>query len=161
MTYSMSEIGEEAVQQLERQGFSLPEKPQDPYSMEDLLSLPDLSDEGIIELFAVATSWADYAAAQHALAVISEREYERSAEVAESEVWASMPAKTPVSESKAALARDDRVAGARHDLDRAMAYRKLLSSLCERYERDAALISREITRRTHELSHKRSRREKW
>ena len=150
MAERFSRFGEEAVKRLAGKGFTLPGKPDEVSAYLD--DITDLDDEGLVAELALLTAWADYAASQHALAVIEEREAERGLAAAEANHWKGRPAKTSVTESRKLVASDESVATAQEDLDRVYAYRKLLEELVARYERDAAVLSRELTRRTATVS---------
>ena len=165
MTYYASDNGRETKELLEGQGFVFPERP----DVADQPSLPtdvsDLEDATLMEEFALFTAWADYAAAQVGLAVIAEREAERAVEDAEAKVWQDqmrLNPKVPVTAVKAAMSTAAKVRDARKVFDKAYAYRRLVSDLAARYERDAAVLSRELTRRTQsEWNARQARRERW
>lgn len=159
MTYEISDTGTEVLGRLATQGFALPDKPRQGLSPlpEDLT---EWDDADLMDEFAVLTAWADYAEAQHGLAVIAERDATRHAEQVQADSWPE-DAKT-VSEAKAKAAKDPDVFAARTVLDKAVAYRKMVGKVSERYERDAALLSRELTRRTQsEWNAKQARRERY
>lgn len=163
--YYATDDGKEAKELLEGQGFKFPEQPND----EDQPSLPsdlsDLDDRDLMEEFALFTAWADYAAAQVGLAVIAEREAEREVDSEEARVWRDQlrfNPKAPVAAVKAVMMTDPKVIDARKIHDKAYAYRRLVADLTDRYERDAAVLSRELTRRTQsEWNARQSRRERW
>lgn len=157
--YSMSFDGSIAVKLLGKQGFELPPKPGDPVVLPTDVSELDSSD--LMTSFALFTAWTDYASAQVGLAVVAEREAERQLEHAEAKAWRDIPPKTPVTAAKAIVSLDRSVIESKQELDTAYAYRRLVSDLASRYERDAAVLSRELTRRTSESSPKMSRRDRW
>lgn len=150
MAYRTSSVGKSVVARLGSQGFALPDKP----SLDSVPSLPtdltELSDEELMETFALFTAWCDYASAQVGLAVIAEREAERHREEAEGKAWLNIPPKSSVSASKGLVAADPGVVEATFLVDEAHAYRRMVAELAARYERDAAVMSREITRRTND-----------
>lgn len=145
MTYRMSQRGEDAVDQLLSQGFAIPNQPPSHPSLP--ADITDLSAEELMTLFSQFTAWADYAHTQLGLAVIEEREAERRVAVAEAKVWSTLP-KSSVSAAKMLVAGDADVVDANEELDNAHAYRRMVAEVAARYERDAALVSRELTRRT-------------
>ncbi len=146
MAYYESAVGSAARQRLEGQGFFFPAKPADRVEIpDDITSMPD---EDLMEVFANFTAWADYATAQVGLAVVAERTAEREVETAEAQGWATVPPKTPVAAGKGYVGAIPEVRAAREAYDHAYAYRRLVYDMAERFERDAALLSRELTRRT-------------
>lgn len=156
--YRTSPGGQAAKALLERQGFDFPAAP------EEVVDLPtdvsELDAKDLMTIFATFTAWADYAGAQVGLSVIAEREMERALDIAEARAWQEMP-KSSVTQSKALIALDETVIQAKDRLDEAYAYRRLVTDLAIRYERDAAVLSRELTRRTSEFAPKQTRRERW
>jgi hypothetical protein len=161
--YYASDDGREAMDRLEDQGFSFPTEPKDQPELPHDLS--DLADADLMEEFSIFTAWADYAGAQSGLAVIAEREAERLLESEEARVWRDQMRfnpKAPVAAVKAVMGEDAKVSEARSLLNKAYAYRRLVQDLAERYERDAMVLSRELTRRTQsEWNAKQARRERW
>ena len=157
--YQYSQRGEDAMKRLTDQGFTLPDIPNNrPYLPEDITSI---DDETLMNLFALLTAWSDFASTQYALAAIEEREAERRLTLAEGRAWKELPAKTAVSASKAIVASDADVVEMTGELDVAHAYRKLVGEQARNYERDATLVSRELTRRTSEFSPKSRRKDRW
>lgn len=155
-TYHSSADGEEALGTLKGQGFRLPDKPDlDPALPADL---SDLDDDALMEEFALFTAWADYASAQVGLAVISERKAERDLEWITGLFWSNAPRSRAVTAIKAEASQDPDVREAQEALDKAYAYRRLVSDMAARYERDANVLSRELTRRTQIDTR---RRERW
>jgi hypothetical protein len=157
--YAVSPTGLAAADKLMKQGFEFPEQPGDGATLPDDLS--DLDPRDLIETFALMTAWADYAHAQVGLATISEREAERVLEKAQARYWLDSPKGATVASLRTLSVLDPDVTKAQQDLDEHHAYRRLVSDLASRYERDAAVLSRELTRRTSENSPKSTRRERW
>jgi len=157
--YRMSPLGEEARSRLENQGFYLPDIPNEDPSLP--VDVSDLDSPTLMSMFSLFTAWCDYASAQVGLAVVMEREAERLLEHAEAESWRDMGKGASVTASKALVVLSDDVQDARVALDECYAYRRLVTDLSARYERDAAVLSRELTRRTSENGPKQSRRERW
>lgn len=156
--YRVSPVGQRAKSLLQNQGFGFPPAPEETVELP-----PDVSEvdgKELMLLLATFTAWADYAGAQVGLSVIAEREMERMLDIAEATAWKSM-AKSSVTESKAMLALDESVIHAKECLDEAHAYRRLVTDLAARYERDAAVLSRELTRRTSESSPRQARRDRF
>lgn len=162
MAYETSPVGEHVVGKLEKQGFKLPPAPDvadQPMLPEDL---SDLDDKMLMDEFALFTAWADYANAQVGLAVVAEREAERDVEWHTAVFWSDQPRTRSVTTIKAEAGQDPGIRTAQEELDKASAYRRVVSDLAARYERDAMVLSRELTRRTTgEWNAKQSRRERW
>lgn len=162
MAYKQSPIGAETVETLKEQGFHLPPvpDPKDQPALPDDLS--DLDDRSLMDEFALFTAWADYANAQVGLATIAEREAERELEYKSGLFWSDQPRTKPVTMIKAEAAQEPQVVEAQEAFDKTQAYRRMVGEVAARYERDAMVLSRELTRRTQgEWSAKISRRERW
>lgn len=159
--YRVSPEGEEVLEKIGEQGFHMPESPGEdnkPALPEDL---SEVSDAGLMEEFSLFTAWADYASAQVGLAVIAERAAELELEWQISLHVSDASPKKTITLVKAEALQNPDVYEARKKMEEAYAYRRLVSDLAVRYERDAAVLSRELTRRTSEGSVKAARREKW
>lgn len=165
MMYYATDDGRDAKELLEGQGFKFPDQPDEDDQPHLPADLSDMDDSLLMEEFSLFTAWADYAAAQVGLAVIAEREAERAVEGEEARVWRDQlrfNPKAPVAAVKAVMVSDPKVMEARKIHDKAYAYRRLVSDLTDRYERDAGVLSRELTRRTQsEWNARQSRRERW
>lgn len=139
-----------ALEKLIKKGFAIPNKPN-----YDIPTLPrditELQDEDLMELFVFLTSWTDYLAPQVAVANIDEREAEREVSIIEANAMVSNwkgGSGDRVAIAKANILLDNNVVKAKQELDEKHAYRKLIETLLQNLERDAALVSRELTRRT-------------
>lgn len=154
---------DQAVDALYKKGFVLAKKPK-----VEIPSLPtditDLSDDSLMELFVLFTSWTDHLASQLAIANIDEREAERTVSAAEAQAmlnnWKGGTGER-VAIAKASIAVDPTVQGLVQVLDEKYAYRKLVETLYQSVERDSALVSRELTRRTADNSSYKSRQRKF
>lgn len=162
ITLRMAEQSERAAATLLKQQLGLPEQPyvEIPGLPEDIT---DFDDTELMALFTLLTSWADYVAAQLACAQIDERAIQKSLDIAEATAllggWKG-GSDARVAVAKAAIAVDPEVLRLREDLDEAHAYRKLVDVLSNNLERDAALVSREITRRSA-AEPRRARANRW
>lgn len=139
-----------AIKYVANKGFRLAKKPDN--EIPDLpRDITDLGDEDLMDLFVQLTSWTDHLSSQLAIAAIDEREADRSVSVAESQAmlnnWKGGTGDR-VAVAKAMIAVDPTVIALVKDLDEKHAYRKLLETLFQNVERDSALVSRELTRRT-------------
>lgn len=121
-----------------------------------------LSSEQLGEKFTVLTAWADYAAAQLAVAQIEERAVQRKLEFLENTLLVTKLGSATKSERvtlvKAQIATDPELVSLTQEHEEKYAYRKLVEMMLGNYERDIALISRELTRRSNDL---RSTRKEW
>lgn len=141
---------EYALTLLAKKGFAIPNKPN--FDVPELPSdITELHDEDLMELFVTLTSWTDYLAPQVAVAAIDEREADRTVSIIEANAMVANwkgGSGDRVAIAKANILLDPRVTEAKQDLDEKHAYRKLVETLLQNLERDAALVSRELTRRT-------------
>lgn len=164
LTLILHQESETAAAALKKQGLRLFVRPEDtiPVLPEEITSLDDTS---LMEMFTSLTAWCDYISVQVSCAQIDERAAQRVLDYAESHAllsgWSGTSAER-VAVAKARMASDPSVMALREDLDTKHAYRKLVETLANNIERDAALISRELTRRTSGISSTPSkRRDRW
>jgi hypothetical protein len=139
----------EALEELQSQGLVItrevdldtPKLPED---------ITELDDEDLMRLFTKLIAYIDFLSTQAALAQIDERESERCLNQVEAEVTANLPVAKgdKVSVIKAQAAADPSVVEAAELYSSAYSYRKIIESMLDNYERDAMLVSRELTRRT-------------
>lgn len=132
----------------------------------DYVALPhdvtELSSEQLGEKFTKLTAWADYAASELAHAQIAERQAQRELSIRENTLLVQrMGAQTKgerVTLIKAEIAIDPEILDLSQTYEEKYAYRKLVEVTLTNYERDLALISREVTRRSNDL---RATRKEW
>jgi hypothetical protein len=121
-----------------------------------------LSSEQLGEKFTVLTAWADYASTQLAIAQIEERSAQRKLDLLENKLLVQRMGTAVKGERitlvKAEIAVDETVQDLAMDYEEKYAYRKLVEMMLANYERDIALVSRELTRRSNDL---RSTRKEW
>jgi hypothetical protein len=146
----MAPASEAAAATLKEQGFRVATKP----LVQKIPSLPrditSVTDEALMDLFVNVTSWVDYLSVQVACAQVDERSAQKALDLAEANAMASGwtgGRDARVALAKAKLATDPNVVALSEDLDDKHAYRKLIETLANNLERDAALVSRELTRR--------------
>ena len=137
-------------------GISLPEKP---YG--EMPTLPTditiMSDEDLMVLFTDFTAWSDYAVSQLAIAAAEEREASRLHDLKKArEIAAGGGKGTSVTASRAAAEAD--AAGDGYRASERYSFRKILEAIAGNLERDAALLSRELSRRLGDKSPIRNRR---
>lgn len=146
------ESSDAALDLIESQGLSFPVSPVTDDEVPPLpADLTTLDDEGLMDLFARLTGWDDYVATQMAVAMVDERDTERRMEIAEARAVTSSWGGTSgdrVAIAKAKIALDPEVQELKKEHQDRYAYRKLVETLFNNLERDAALVSRELTRRT-------------
>lgn len=154
LTLILHQESEHAAAALKKQGLRLFVRPEDsiPYLPEEITSL---DDDELMNLFMGLTAWCDYISVQVSCAQIDERAAQRVLDYAESTAmiagWGGTSAER-VAVAKARMTTDPSVVALREDLDTKHAYRKLVETLALNIERDAALVSRELTRRTAGIS---------
>ena len=124
-------------------GLHLPPKPRGsvPALPEDIT---DLVDEDLMVLFTDLTAWSDYAASQHAVSAIEEREQQRILDIKKAKYMATKEAGS-VTEARAKASGEAEDEGI--EVMRRYAYRKVLESIHSNLERDISLVSRELSRR--------------
>jgi hypothetical protein len=121
-----------------------------PHPSEVPLDLGELSPDEMMNLFAEFSAWAGYVAVKVAEAEAMEEDAEGDLKVAEARFIIN---ETEGGEEKVTVARsrrdsDDEIVKLRKELRRRRAVRKLLGTYFGNFERAAAVLSRELTRRT-------------
>jgi len=121
-----------------------------------------LSSEQLGEKFTVLTAWADYASTQLAIAQIEERAVQRKLDLLENKLLVQRMGTAVKGERitlvKAQISVEQDVQDLALEFEEKYAYRKLVEMMLSNYERDIALVSRELTRRSNDL---RSTRKEW
>jgi hypothetical protein len=140
--------------QVIQQGIALPTQPK--HQPPDLPRDPtELDDASLMGIWTEFTAWTDYMAVQVAIAYSDEKRLAKKIE--------RMEQRALLKGDKVTVARAEIKASDEHEklaqewLE-AEAYRKLLEALFNNYDRDAALLSRELTRRTGDVK---SRQRTW
>jgi hypothetical protein len=124
----------------------------------DQIQLPsditELSSESLGELFTQLTAWTDYIASQLVLAQLEERAALKKKDFLENKLMhGRMGAQVRgerVTAIKAEIALNPDLLSLDNDYEEKYAYRKLVEMLLNNHERDLALVSREITRRSND-----------
>lgn len=152
-----------ALAKLQKQGLTLPERPELDIPRVPV-ELSELADGPLMELFAQLTAWAGFLSGQLAAAEIDERAAETVLEAAEATAmirdWGGTK-DDRVAVAKASRVLDPDVAEQKQQVSERYAYRKLVGVLFTNVERDAALVSRELTRRTGSYEAKPRRESRW
>lgn len=137
-----------AAESLTQQGLHLWEQPatEIPALPADLTAI---EDEDLMILYSRLTAWSDFISTQVSCAQIDERAAERRLAQEENLLMiASGSNGDRVTYARAQVAADPRIVSLKDTVEEAYAYRKLAESLAANIERDASLVSRELTRRT-------------
>lgn len=124
--------------------------------------ITELSSEQLAEKFTELTAWADYIASQLAMAQIEERTAQKKLDFAENTMLVRRMNNGVKGERvtyvKAEISIDPQIQELSQTYDEKYAYRKMVEMLLNNHERDLALVSREITRRTND---QRAMRKDW
>lgn len=129
-------------------------KPNEPKYQQVTLpkDITDLSSEQLAEMFTALTIWADYLASQLAESQIKERNAKNKLDFEENTQLVRRMGSAVKGERvtlvKAQIATDPKVVALSDSYEETYAYRKILEMLVNNHDRDLALVSREITRRT-------------
>ena len=146
----MGSISNLVVEALNELGFSLTPKPElgMPSLPRDITELPD---EDLMDLFVQYTQWNDHLAVAYAIAVVNEREAESKLKSAEADLllknWTGAKGDR-VTLIKAQIQASPAIQELIYDLDTKYAFRKIIETRTQNIERDANVVSRELTRRT-------------
>lgn len=137
-----------AYDELLSQGLSLHPQPE----TEIPVLPPDLTaidDEDLMILYSLLTAWSDFVSAQVSCAQVDERAAEKKLSHSENLLMiASGDRGDRVTFARAQVAADPKISALKEEIERLHAYRKLVETLSTNIERDANLVSRELTRRT-------------
>ena len=116
--------------------------------------ITDLSSDQLAEMFTILTAWADFFASKLVQAQIDEKDTESKLEYETAKLTVELLGKATktdkVSLAKAQIAIDPKIVDLKEALSQRYASRKVWEMLLNNQERDIALVSREITRRTSE-----------
>jgi hypothetical protein len=123
------------------------DKPQ--YDLPDLpTNLTEINDDVLMELFAEFTGWQNYAAVQLAEAEVTEAGAEAAVRFMEAKgLVQHYDKRATVTQTKATIAVDSEMEGARADVLKAYAHRKVTKVIYENCERCVFVLSRELSRR--------------
>jgi hypothetical protein len=116
--------------------------------------ITDLSSDALGELFTRLTAWTDYIASQKVLAELEERASLKKKDFTENTMLIKrMGAQVKgerITAVKAEISINPELVELENDYEEKYAYRKLVEMLLNNHERDLALVSREITRRSND-----------
>lgn len=148
MSIKLGSASKRAFDELVSQGLSLHPQPeiQIPVLPADLTVI---DDEDLMILYSLLTAWADFVSTQVSCAQVDERAAEKKLSHSENLLMiASGDKGDRVTYARAQVAADPTIIAMKQEVEEFHAYRKLVETLALNIERDAALVSRELTRRT-------------
>lgn len=142
------------------QGLVVPDKPADEMPEGLPSDLTALDDVELMRLYTELTAWAGYLGVQQSFAQTDERRVKRRLDFLETKalIQAKVQA-SKITDARLSVKGDPEIQQIHELAANAEAYRKLVEALFVNCERDAALVSRELTRRTS--SPDRGRRERF
>lgn len=138
----------EAKRRLEQHQITLPTRPRSevPELPEDLT---EQDDAALMRLFSRVTRWSEYLSAQVAAAEVDERYADAVVDKIKALKSLENRGEKTVNAAKAHAYTDDQYLDALDEQQRAYAFRKLITAVYDNSERNAALLSRELTRRVN------------
>jgi hypothetical protein len=151
MALKLGDASAEAVKFLQGQGIELWSKPryEIPVIPKDLTAI---DDDDLMLLFSALTAWSDHINGQVSASQVDERSLQKRLSFLENSLLVNASASSGrgdrITILKAAIACDPKVMAVEEKLEEAYAYRKMIESVAENLDRDTALVSRELTRRT-------------
>jgi hypothetical protein len=113
--------------------------------------LTELDDEGLMQVFAELTAYANFLSAQYSCALIDEKNAEQSLDLLESKKFIDaheLNKKETITLTKARLSVDPEIIALREAVSAKYAYKKLIEVMVNNIDRNTQLVSRELTRRT-------------
>lgn len=113
--------------------------------------ITELDDEGLMNLFAELTAYANFLTAQYSCALIDEKNAEQSLDFLESKRFIAAyenNKKETITLTKARLSADPEIIEMREAVSAKYAYKKLIEVMVNNVDRNTQLVSRELTRRT-------------
>jgi hypothetical protein len=142
-----------AVKKMAEQNIMMwPDQSEQPNMPKDISVLD--SDE-LSALFTQLTAWSNYVAGQLAAAQVDEHVLNKKKDSLEARLFLDKDNSKVKGERvtliKAQVAADPKIEDLENQLTHAYAYRKMVEVVANNFERDVALVSREITRRTNDI----------
>jgi hypothetical protein len=150
---NLGPISSLAVKKMAEQNINMwPDQSDQPKMPRDISVLD--SDE-LSALFTELTAWSNFVAGQLAAAQVDEHVLNKKKDSLEARLFLDKDNTKVKGERvtliKAQVAADSRVEDLENQLTHAYAYRKMVEVVANNFERDVALVSREITRRTNDI----------
>ena len=142
-----------AVKKMAEQNINMwPDQSNQPKMPRDISVLD--SDE-LSGLFTQLTAWSNYVAGQLAAAQVDEHVLNKKKDSLEAQLFLAKDNSKVKGERvtliKAQVAADPKIQDLENQLTLTYAYRKMVEVVANNFERDVALVSREITRRTNDI----------
>ena len=142
-----------AVKKMAEQNINMwPDQSDQPKMPQDISVLD--SDE-LSGLFTQLTAWSNYVAGQLAAAQVDEHVLNKKKDSLEAQLFLAKDNSKVKGERvtliKAQVAADPKIQDLENQLTLTYAYRKMVEVVANNFERDVALVSREITRRTNDI----------
>ena len=150
---NLGPVSKEAVRKMADQNINMwPDQTQQPKMPRDISVL---DSEELSELFTQLTAWSNYVAGQLAAAQVDEYVLNKKKDSLEARLFLekdnSKVKGERVTRINREVAADQQVMDLEDELAHAYAYRKMVEVISNNFERDVALVSREITRRTNDF----------
>jgi hypothetical protein len=150
---NLGDGSKQAVEKMKAQNINLwPEQDKQPHMPKDISLLE--SDE-LSALFTRLTAWSNFVAGQLAASQVDEKVLEKRRDMLEAKLLimkdTSKVKGERVTMMKAQVMADPDFIDVEERYMNAYAYRKMLEVVYNNFERDVALVSREITRRTNDV----------
>jgi len=159
MMLNLGEASAAAVKALENQNIHMwPEQSQQPKMPKDI---SDLDSDELSELFSKLTAWSNFVAGQLAAAQVDETFIDKKLESIRAQLLLTKGATKAKGDTvtliKAQVNSDPMIVELEEKFMAAYAYRKMVEVVSNNFERDVALVSREITRRTNDFRSRKDR----
>ena len=150
---NLGPISDLAVKKMAEQNINMwPDQSEQPQMPRDI-SILDSNE--LSALFTQLTAWSNFVAGQLAAAQVDEHVLNKKKDSLEAKLFLDKDNSKVKGERvtliKAQVAADPRIEDLENQLTHAYAYRKMVEVIANNFERDVALVSREITRRTNDL----------
>ena len=150
---NLGESSKSAIDIMQQQNLNMwPVQSNQPIMPKDISVL---DSEELSELFTRLTAWTNYVAGQLAAAQVDEKFLEKKLANSEAQLFLAKDVSKVKGERvtliKAQVAADPKIIDLEEKLMGAYAYRKMVEVVANNFERDIALVSREITRRTNDF----------
>jgi len=150
---NLGPVSSEAIQKMSDQSISMwPDQSDQPKMPKDI-SILDSDDLSL--LFSQLTAWSNFVAGQLAAAQIDEHVLNKKRDSLEAKLFLEKDSFKVKGERvtliKHQVASDQKMIDLEEKVLSAYAYRKMVEVVANNFERDVALVSREITRRTNDF----------
>jgi hypothetical protein len=146
LTFKMGVASLRAKQEADKRGLPVPNRPahEQPEMPEDIT---DVGDDELMSLMMRLTGWANYLAAQLAMARVDEQYADAVLKKYEAFSAIANKMEKSVTTAKALAYEDSDFLEAKEEYEQCFAYRKLVEMMYESIDRNNFAVSRELTRR--------------